>query len=105
MMRSRFAPLIFILFFLILLVGLGLLFFRQQVADVLHEKTGIASLEVVARASLPDEQLLNTEILNSDALMSLKSNVQVFSFEDICGESINAPRKCLTGNSNPFSDK
>lgn len=101
-MRSRFAPLIFILFSFLLLAGLGLLLFRQPVADVLHEKTGIAGVEAVIRASLPEDQLLNKEILNNEAIVSLRRQVQTFSFEDICGPSVNTAQKCLTGNSNPF---
>lgn len=103
-MKSRFAPLIFILFSILLLIGIGLLFFRQPVANMLHESTGVAGVEVVVRASVPDDQLLNTAILKNEAMISLKRNVQVFSFEDICGASVNAAQKCLTGNSSPFSE-
>jgi len=101
-MRSKYAPLLYILAILILLSGIGLLFLRQSVADYMHEATGLSAVEVIPRRSLPDDQLINVDILKSDKLAEMKNNVQVFSFEDICGDSLNSPTRCVRGTNNPF---
>jgi len=93
------------LFILLFIASLLLLFLRQSFVDYFREKTGVTEVEVVIRKSLPPEGLINTEILNGEVLSSLSNQVTIFDFDDICGESINAPKACVTGNANPFVRK
>lgn len=93
---------LYILGVLILIIASGLLFLRQSVADYMYEASGLSSIEVVPRRSLPDDQLINVEILKSEKMAGMKNYVQVFSFEDICSESINSLTECVIGKKNPF---
>jgi len=104
-MRSKNASFLYILGVLILITATGLLFMRQSVADYLHETTGLSTVEVVPRRSLPDDQLINVEILKSEKLAGMKNYVQIYSFEDICSDSINVQSKCVVGTKNPFENK
>ena len=61
-MKSKYASFLYILGVLILIAAAGLLFMRQPVADYMHEATGLSTVEVVPRRSLPDDQLINVEI-------------------------------------------
>jgi len=35
----------------------------------------------------------------------MKNYVQIYSFEDICSDSINVQSKCVVGTKNPFENK
>ena len=102
---SKYSTLLYTFFILLFVASLLLLFLRQPFIDYYREKTGVTQVEVVIRKSLPPEALVNTEILEDEVLSSLSSQVSIFDFEDICGESINAPKACVTGNGNPFIRK
>lgn len=101
-MRSKYASFLYILGVLILITAAGLLFLRQPVADYVHEASGLSSVDAIPRRSLADDELINVEILKSEKLAEMKNYVQVFSFEDICSESINSQTKCIQGTKNPF---
>ncbi len=104
-MRKNYTPFIYIFVAILVIAMLGLLFLRQNFVEFLRGQTGAASIEVVVRKSVPANELINTEILESETLISLKDNIKVFTFEETCGESINAPKRCVKGNSNPFFNK
>jgi hypothetical protein len=78
---------------------------RQPVADYMHETTGLSTVEVVPRRSLPDDQLINVEILKGEKIAGMKNYVQIYSFEDICSDSINTQSKCVVGTKNPFKSQ
>ncbi|HZJ42118.1 MAG TPA: hypothetical protein VFD51_03900 [Patescibacteria group bacterium] len=104
-MMSKYSKLLYTLFILLFIASLLLLFFRQPFIDYFREKIGVTEAEVVIRKSLPPEELINTEILSGETLSFLTDQVSIFEFDNICGESINAPRACVTGNANPFVRK
>lgn len=104
-MRTRHSIAFYIFLTLIFLAGLILLFLRQPFINFFREQSGVTAVDVTPRKSLPVDQLLNTSILESEKLSSLRENVKVFSMEDICGDSVNAPKRCTVGNINPFSNK
>lgn len=104
-MRSKHALVLYILIILLLIAGLLLLFLRQPFIDYFRVQTGIAAIEVPVRQSPPAQDLLDTAILSSDKLSSLKDNVKVFSLDDVCGDSVNAVKPCSVGNVNPFLNK
>ena len=101
-MRNNYSLLLYISIIALALAGLSLLFLRQPFVEILREKTGVASVEVATRKSPPPQTLINTEILEDDRLVNLKNNVKVFVFEEICSESVNAVKRCVKGNNNPF---
>ena len=101
-MRSRHSIALYIVLLLILLAGLFLLFLRQPFINFFREQSGVTAVDVAPRKSLPANQLINTDILAGEKLSSLRNNVKVFSMEDICGDSVNAPKRCTVGNINPF---
>lgn len=101
-MRSKYAPILYILTVLLVLAAIGLLFLRQPIADYMHEATGLSAVEVIPRRSQADSDLINVEILKSEKLSEMKNNVQVFSFDDICGDSLNSASRCVRGTNNPF---
>jgi hypothetical protein len=104
-MRNKYALLLYIFIFILVLAGLGLMFMRQVFVDNLRNTTGISAVDVTVRRSLPDNELIDTEILEGERLSNLTNNVKVFVFEEICGESINTPKQCSKGNGNPFLRK
>lgn len=104
-MRSRYSIAFYVVLSLIFLTGLILLFFRQPFINFFREQSGVTVVDVAPRRSPPANQLINTDILASEKLSSLKDNVKVFSMENICGDSINAPKRCAVGNINPFLKK
>ena len=104
-MRARHSIAFYIFLTLIFLAGLILLFLRQPFINFFREQSGVTAVDVTPRKSLPTDQLLNTGILESEKLSSLRENVKVFSMEDVCGDSVNAPKRCTVGNINPFSNK
>ncbi len=104
-MRSRHSIAFYIVILLIFLVGLVLLFMRQPFINFFRVQVGVTEIDVTPRKSLPASQLINTDILASEKLSSLRENVKVFSMEDICGDSVNAPKRCTVGNINPFLSK
>lgn len=104
-MRSKYSTIVYILFVLIFLGGLSLLFLRQPFIDYFREETGVTDVEVITVKPLSEDKLMNTDILETDEFSSLTNQVTVFSWEDICGDSINSPRPCSVGNSNPFIRK
>jgi hypothetical protein len=104
-MRNNYNSLLYIFIVILVLAGLSLLFLRQPFVDILREKTGIAAIDVPTRKSPPASELINTEILKNDRLLSLKNNIKVFVFEEVCGESVNTSKRCAKGNNNPFLKK
>ncbi len=102
-MKHRYTTLLYLFFLLIFIGGLGMLFLRQSFVDYLRENTGITTVEVPLRPATPPEQLIDVEILKNEKLTSMRNNVQVFNFNEICGESVNAGKRCVLGNRNPFS--
>lgn len=104
-MTNRYSTLLYIIFTLIFLAGLSLLFLRQPFIDYFREEVGVNDTEVVIRKSASQNDLINTDILSGDVLSSLTNQVTVFSWDNICGKSINAPKDCKEGNTNPFLRK
>lgn len=104
-MRSKYQSLLYIILVLLFLSGLFLLFLRQSFIEYFREIQGVDAVQVSASASLPKEKLLDTSILEHERLKELRNYVQVFSIENICGESINAGKRCAPGNKNPFLAK
>lgn len=104
-MRSRHSIAFYVVLVLIFLIGLVLLFLRQPFINFFREQTGVTVVDNTPRKSLPANQLINTDILASEKLSSLRENVKVFSMEEICGDSVNAPKRCTVGNINPFLSK
>jgi len=104
-MKNKYSTLLYTLFILLFIASLLLLFLRQPFIDYFREETGVTKVEVVIRKSLPPDKLINTEILNGEVLSSLSNQVTIFDFDDICGESINSPKACVAGNTNPFVRK
>lgn len=101
-MNSKYSTLIYFVFSLLFLASLALLLLRQPFIDYYRVKTGVTEVDVVIRKPLSESELINTEVLAGDTLSSLTNQVTVFSFDDICGDSLNAPRQCKTGNASPF---
>ena len=85
------------------MAGLAMLFLRQPFVDYLRDNTGLTTVDVPMRPETPAERLIDIEILKSDKITSMRSNVQVFNFNEICGDSVNAPTPCVLGNRNPFN--
>ncbi len=101
-MKSRYSTAFYFILALIFLIGLILLFLRQPFINFFREQSGVTAVDMTPRKSLPADQLINTGILASEKLSSLRDNVKIFSMEDICGNSVNAPKRCAIGNINPF---
>lgn len=104
-MNSRYSTTIYIIFSLLLLASLALLFLRQPFIDYYRVKSGVSEVDVVIRRPMSESELINTEVLAGETLSSLTNQVTVFSFDDICGDSLNAPRPCVIGNASPFIRK
>jgi hypothetical protein len=104
-MTSKYSPILYIFFILLFLAGLAVLFLRQPFVDYWREEVGISEVEVVIKKLPPKNELINTDILTGDVLSSLSNQVTVFSWDNVCGDSLNAPRACVQGNSNPFLRK
>lgn len=104
-MKGKFKVTMYIIFTILLLAALSLLFLRQPFADYFRHVKGIDQIEILARKPRAKEFLINKEIVESDKMKSLSQQVTVFSVEDICGASVNSPRQCSVGNSNPFLRK
>lgn len=101
-MRSKYATILYILFVTVLLAGLALLFLRQPFIDYWREVKGVENADIIIRKSPPQNELINTDILNGEDLSALSDQVTIFSFDSICGDSIKAPKRCVEGNGNPF---
>jgi hypothetical protein len=54
------------------------------------------------RRATPASELLDTAVLENERMTALKSNVSVFVFDEICGDSINSVKRCVKGNNHPF---
>ncbi len=100
-MSNRFASLFYSLTAIVLLAALALLFFRQDFIDYYRDASGVTKTEVVIRRELPAEQLIDTEILQADAMRALTSQVKLFSIDKICGSNINN-NSCRVGNTSPL---
>lgn len=104
-MNSHYSKLIFFIFSLLLLASLALLFLRQPFFDYYRVQSGVTEVDVVIRRPAADSELINTEVLSNEILSSLTNQVTVFSWDDICGNSLNAPKSCVVGNATPFIRK
>ncbi len=120
-MKSGHRYIIHILIVLIFVSGLGLLLWRNEVFDVLHNASGVYDPSLLINSSLPAaKDSLDTDIFDNAKFIVLKNNVYKFDFDTICRD-VSAQRQsgttndqltaqeyaasvvCLLGNSAPFA--
>lgn len=101
-MKNNHAVVYYVIIVILALAGIVLLFLRQPFVEALRNQTGISTVDVVVRRATPASELLDTAILENERMTALKSNVNVFVFDEICGDSINSVKRCVKGNNNPF---
>lgn len=101
-MKNNNIVVFYVVIIILVLASITLLFMRQPFIEAVRNQTGISTLDVSVRRSAPASELINTKILEDERLTSLKNNVNVFVFEEICGESINSAKRCVKGNNNLF---
>lgn len=104
-MNNKFSAIFYTLTGIIFIAALGLLFFRQAFIDYYRVESGVTETEIIVTKLPPQEKIINTEIVSGEVLASLSSQVKVFSFDEVCGDSIYAPAACRVGNGNPFLKK
>lgn len=104
-MTNKYAKIIYTLSTILFIGALGLLFFRQAFIDYYREQSGVTKTETIVIKPSPQESIINTEVLSGGVLSSLSNQVKVFSFDEICSDSVYAPAACRVGNSNPFLKK
>lgn len=101
-MKNNHAVVFYVIIIILALVGVVLLFLRQPFIDALRNQTGISTIDVTVRRSAPASELLDTAILEDARMTSLKNNVSVFVFDEVCGDSVNSVKRCVKGNNKPF---
>lgn len=120
-MKSGHRYIIHILILLILVFGLGLLFWRNEVFDMLHDNSGFYDPSLLLNSS-PSvaKDSLDTGIFDNAKFIVLKNNVYKFDFDNICRDVSSQKQSgtsniqlsnqeyaasviCLLGNSVPFA--
>lgn len=120
-MKSGHRYIIHILIALIFISGLGLLLWRNEVFDMLHDTSGVYDSSLLINSSLPTaKDSLDTDIFDNAKFIVLKNNVYKFDFDTICRD-VSAQRQsgttndqltaqeyaasvvCLLGNNAPFA--
>ncbi|HZJ41116.1 MAG TPA: hypothetical protein VFD16_02535 [Candidatus Saccharimonadales bacterium] len=101
-MKNNYAVVYYTIIIILVLAGVVLLFLRQPFVEALRNQTGISTVDVVVRHSAPANELLDTAILEDARMTALKNNVNVFVFDEICGQSVNSVKRCVKGNNKPF---
>ncbi|QQG52166.1 MAG: hypothetical protein HY931_02345 [Candidatus Falkowbacteria bacterium] len=101
-MKNNHAVVFYVIIIALALAGAALLFLRQPFIEALRNQTGISTIDVTVRRSAPASELLDTAILADPRMTALKNNVNVFVFDEVCGESVNSVKRCVKGNNKPF---
>lgn len=122
-MKSGHRYIIHILILLILVFGLGLLFWRNEVFDVLHDNSGLYDPSLLLTSSqitAKSKDSIDTSIFDNAKFIVLKNNVYKFDFDNICrnlssqkqsedaddklsGQEYAASVVCFLGNRDLFS--
>lgn len=120
-MKSGHRYIIHILITLILVFGLGLLLWRNEVFNVLHDNSGFYDPSLLLNSSpSASKDSLDTSIFDNAKFIVLKDNVYRFDFDTICrdvssqkqsgrtndqlsNQEYAASVVCLLGNSVPFA--
>lgn len=123
-MKKGYQAIVYIVIILILLAGLALFLWRDNILDYINTNTGVASLESTIKTQATSNDTLDTGILSDARFTALKNNVVKFDFDSICkvpagGKTVVASTTdstatstatstvvqstgCLLGNSIPF---
>lgn len=120
-MKSGHRYIIHILIILIFVFGLGLLLWRNEVFNILHDNSGVYDPSLLINSPLPTaKDALDTAIFDNAKFIVLKNNVYKFDFDTICRD-VSAQKQsgttndqltaqeyaasvvCLLGNSAPFA--
>jgi len=100
-MKSGHRYIIYFFIFIILIIGLALLVWRNEAFDILHENSGIYETGLLAGAnSAEDQNALDTDIFSNTKFIVLKKNFTNFDFNSIC-RNMAEKKEARTGASDP----
>lgn len=120
-MKSGHRYIIYILILIIFVSGLGMLLWRNEVFDMLHNTSGVYDPGLIINpSSLATKDALDMDIFDNAKFIVLKNNLYKFDFDTICrdvsaqkqsgttNEQLTAQEYaasvvCLLGNSVPFA--
>lgn len=112
-MRNNFKKILLSLVFLIFLVGIILFIYRTEIFDYLTSRTEVGLVENAYNLNISVAETIDTSVLSSPVLSSLKQNVSDFDFNNICyrpttviqtseGAITQKAPSCIVGNRLPF---
>lgn len=100
-MKNNFNYILIILVVIIILSGLGVIIYRDQLLLVLNQKSNIpdiANNEYLQEISI--KETLDVSVLDNKNFSNLKDQEKKFNIENIC--ELNSKINCSIGSSRPF---
>ncbi len=100
-MKNNYSFILIILTIILLLAGVGIILYRQELIFVLSDRASIPDIETneyIQEVSIEDT--LDLEVLNNEKLETLKNQVKDYSFENVC--QMGNQKKCTIGTAMPF---
>ena len=100
-MKNNYSFILIILTIILLLAGVGIILYRQELLFALSDRASIPNVEVneyLQEVSVDDT--LDLEVLNNKKLETLKDQVKDYSFENVC--QIGNEKRCTIGTAMPF---
>ncbi len=100
-MKNNYNFILIVLTIVLLLAGVGIILYRQELLFALSDRASIPNVEVneyLQEVSVDDT--LDLEVLNNRKLETLKDQVKDYSFENVC--QIGNEKRCTIGTAMPF---